>query len=107
MSKGGKRARTTARQKQREVAKLADKLDKLVAESPGGSPARAIAVTSASVIDVKARAFRCGRCEGELEWKAEHAEFAGAIQLRNVDMVCKRCFAPRKIWFSLGAPTAN
>lgn len=107
MSKGGKRPRAAARQKQRAMGKLAEKLDKLVLESQGGSPQRAITVTSAAVIEVKARAFRCGRCEGELEWKHEHATFMGAIQLRRVDLVCRSCFAPRSVWFSLGAPTAN
>ena len=107
MSKPKKRARSAQREKQRALGKLATKLDLLVAESPGGSPERAIAVSSASVIDNKARGFRCGRCEGELELRDHQAEFRGNTQLRRVDLICRSCFHPRRVWFSLGAPSAN
>ncbi len=102
-----KRPRSQQREKQRALGKLAQKLDALVVESPGGSAERAIAVISASVIDGKARGFRCGRCEGELELKDHQAEFRGRIQLRYVDLVCKACFHPRRVWFSLGAASGN
>ena len=107
MSKAKKRPRAVEREKQRELGKLAHKLDALVAESPGGSPERALPVSSAAVVDNKARGFPCGRCEGELELRDHQAEFRGSIQLRRVDLICKSCFHPRRIWFSLGAPTAN
>lgn len=107
MSKPTKRARNAQREKQRAIGKLGKKLDRLVLESAGGSPERAIEVSSAAVIDARARTFRCGRCEGELQWRADHAEFLGRTQLRRVDLICKQCFHPRVVWFSLGVPTAN
>ena len=107
MSKAKKRPRALERESRRALGKLAQKLDAVVAESPGGSAQRALQVSSASVIDNKARGFRCGRCEGELELRDHQAEFQGSLQLRRVDLVCKSCFHPRRVWFSLGAATAN
>src|SRR5687768_1893032 len=106
-TKAKKRPRAIEREGRRALGKLANKLDALVVESPGGSPQRALPVSSASVIDNKARGFRCGRCEGELELRDHQAEFQGSIQFRRVDLVCKSCFHPRRLWFTLGAPTGN
>lgn len=107
MSTRPKRPRAHQREKRRELTKLADKLDRLVHESAGGSPERAVEVSSASVIEVKARALRCGRCEGELLLVAHEAEFRNGVQLRRVDLQCRSCFAPRRAWFRLGPPPAN
>ena len=107
MSKSKKRPRAIERENRRALGKLAHKLDALAADSPGGSQQRALPVSSASVIDNKARAFRCGRCEGELELRDHQAEFQGSIQFRRVDLVCRSCFHPRRVWFRLGTPTNN
>lgn len=105
--KPAKRVRALIREKDRQIAKLDKKIDRLVADSPGGAPGRALAVSSASVVEVKARGFRCAHCEGELQLLAHDAEFLNDVQLRRVDMQCKLCFARRRLWFALGPPPAN
>ena len=107
MAKPPKRTRAVIRETDRRIAKLSKKLDRLVADSPGGSPARALPVASASVVEVKARGFLCVHCEGELQLLAHEAEFLHGAQLRCVDMKCKICFARRRLWFALGPPPAN
>ena len=96
-----------ARQSDRTLEKLGGKLDRLVTEAPGGSPTKAIVVSSASVVEVKARSFRCGRCEGELLLLSHDAEFVGAAQLRRVHMQCRACFVHRTVWFALGPGPGN
>jgi hypothetical protein len=107
MSKTAKRPRATRREKERALGKLATKLDRLVQASPGGSPQKAITVDSASVVEVKARAFCCGRCEGELLLLTHEAEFLQGAQYRRVEMQCRNCFVRRCIWFVLGTGPTN
>lgn len=107
MGKTAKRARSGQREKKREMGKLAQKLDRLVEESAGGTPQRAIVVGSAAVVEVKARSLRCGHCEGELLLLAHDAEFVHGNQLRRVDMQCRSCFVRRRIWFALGPGPIN
>jgi hypothetical protein len=102
-----KRTRSVEREKKRELDKLGRKLDRLVDESPGGSPERAIAVDSASVVEVKARAIRCVRCEGELTIHAHEADSIYGAQYRRLDMQCSKCLTRRRIWFVLGPGPAN
>lgn len=107
MSKAKKRPRAVARQGERTLEKLGQKLDRLVLETPGGSPQKAIAVSSASVVEVKARTFRCGRCEGELLLLSHEAEFVGTVQLRRADLQCRACLVRRRVWFALGPGPSN
>ena len=107
MSKNPKRARSTQREKERALGKLDKKLDRLVEESAGGTPERAITIGTAAVVEIKARAFRCGHCEGELLLLTHEAEFLHGAQLRRVDMQCRGCFVRRRIWFVLGPGPAN
>ena len=107
MSKAKKRPRAAARQGGRTLEKLGQKLDRLVLEAPGGSRDKAIAVSSASVVEVKARTFRCARCEGELLLLSHEAEFLGTTQLRRAEMQCRACFVRRRVWFSLGPGPIN
>ncbi|MDX2021043.1 MAG: hypothetical protein SF187_12450 [Deltaproteobacteria bacterium] len=106
VAKAPKRTRALVREKDRQIAKLGQKIDRLVMQAVGGTPERSIPVTSASVVEIKARAMRCAHCEGELQLLAHEAEFLHGAQLRRVDMKCKTCFTARRIWFALG-PAAN
>jgi len=104
------RARTLRRAAQNDVRKLGQKLDRLEVELPGGSPARPVAVASASVVEVRARAERCLACEGELIIRAHEAERgapAGHGQLRRVDLACASCRRPRSLWLRIEPPVAN
>jgi len=103
------RARTVRRAAENDVRKLGRKLDRLETELPGGSPGRPLAVTSASVVEVRARAERCLACEGELKLRAHEAETAAASpgQLRRVDLTCASCRRPRRLWLRIEPPVAN
>jgi len=78
---------------QREQAR-----ERLAALSPGGSPKRAIAVASASVIEVRAAALSCPHCHGQYRIH-EHTRPVPGI--RQVDVACRRCSTPRTLWFRI------
>ena len=102
------RARTVRRAAENDVRKLGRKLDRLETELPAGSPDRPLAVTSASVVEVRARAERCLACEGELKLRAHEAETAaGHGQLRRVDLICASCRRPRRLWVRIEPPLSN
>jgi hypothetical protein len=77
--------------------------ERLAAVSPGGSPARPIAVTSAPVVDVRVRALACPQCEGSYRLVDHRAPKSG---LRAADVTCRQCGVARTLWFRLvdGAP---
>jgi len=64
----------------------------------GGSHHRPIAVASASVVEVRARALHCPHCDGEYRIE-EHISVASG--LRRVDVTCRHCSRPRSLWFRL------
>ena len=104
------RARTLRRAAANDVHKLRRKLDRLEAELPGGSPARPVAVASASVVEVRARTERCLACEGELTIRAHEAERGASSardQIRRVDLTCSSCRRPRSLWLRIEPPVAN
>jgi hypothetical protein len=101
------RARTARRAAEQEVRRLVRKLDRLQEDLPGGAPARPLAVTSASVVEVRARAERCLACHGELTLRAHEADGPTDGQLRRVDLVCASCRRPRRLWFRIEPPASN
>jgi hypothetical protein len=101
------RARTARRAAEQQVRRLVRKLDRLQEDLPGGAPARPLAVTSASVVEVRARAERCLACQGELTLGAHEADGPADRQLRRVDLVCAACRRPRRLWFRIEAPVTN
>jgi hypothetical protein len=104
------RPRTLRRAAANDVQKLGRKLDRLQTELPGGSPARPVAVSSASVVEVRARAERCLACDGELSITAHEAEPSAPParhQIRRVDLRCTACRRPRSLWLRIEPPVAN
>lgn len=85
-------------------------MERLAGQLPGGAPERAIVVAAASVVEVKARGTACPQCGGELELRGDRAESApggaGGV-LRAVDLVCRVCHAPRRLWFRIVAPMVS
>lgn len=80
--------------------------EKLNRGSPGGSPGLAIEVSTPSVIAAIVRSMPCHQCNGELE-PAEHAARSTESGPRRVAITrCRRCHAPRQIWFAIG-PALN
>jgi predicted Zn finger-like uncharacterized protein len=72
--------------------------EQLAALSPGGSADRAIVVTSAAVIEVRAAALSCPQCAGSYRIHEHTRPVSG---LRRVDVACRRCGTPRTLWFRL------
>jgi len=109
-AKKAPRPRTLRRAAANDVRKLGRKLDRLEEELPGGSPSRPVVVTSASVVEVRARAERCLVCEGELTLRAHEAERSAPAtrgQIRRVDLTCASCRRPRSLWLRIEPPAAN
>lgn len=71
--------------------------------TPGGSRSRPIEVSSASVIEPRAMALPCPHCGGEHRIH-EHVRIDG---LRLVDVTCRRCSAPRALWFRIVSEEPN
>ena len=102
MSKKPKRTRTIRREAERDAASLAHKRERLFALDPGGSPERPILVEAVSVVELRAQAVPCPRCEGELRVH-EHAAVTSAhgVRLREARLVCRACGTRRSLWFQL------
>jgi hypothetical protein len=72
--------------------------ERLASLQPGGSPERAITVSSASVIEARATALPCPHCSGEYRVLEHTRPWAG---IRRVDVACRHCSAPRTLWFRI------
>jgi hypothetical protein len=99
-----KRRRTVRRALERDVKKIEDAREKLAFLSEGGAPERPIEVASASVVEARALALGCARCEGELDLVDHDALRASGEPLRRVRAQCKRCRAAREIWIRIAQP---
>jgi hypothetical protein len=83
------------------------RIERLAADLPGGAAERPIEVGSSSVVELKARGAPCLQCAGELEIKGDRAESTARGVLRVIELVCRRCHAPRTLWFRIAAPGLN
>jgi len=102
-----KRNRTLRRAEDRAQQKLAGDLEKLALLAPGGSPDRALTITSPSEVEVLARARRCPICQGELRLDEHAAETVAGVRLRIARMVCAVCRRKRAIYFQLASGMVN
>jgi len=78
--------------------------EKLAALSPGGARERPIDVTSAAVIEGRARSLPCPQCAGTYDLRDHRSAGPG---LRCVDVVCRQCSAPRTLWFRISVDEPN
>ncbi|MEJ7597959.1 MAG: hypothetical protein WKG01_08640 [Kofleriaceae bacterium] len=72
--------------------------ERLASLLPGGSPDRALSVTSAAVIEVRTAAIPCLHCRGDYRVE-EHTRPRSNI--RRIDVTCRQCSAPRTLWFRI------
>ncbi len=100
----GKRPRTERRILERAARKLVRDREQLAALSPGGSRERPIEVTSAAVIELRVESLPCVQCAGQYRIR-EHV--APASGIRRVDVTCRRCSAPRSLWFRIVSVEPN
>ncbi len=99
MAKKPTRPRTIKRAEERKYAGIVKDRARLAAMQPGGSEARAIDVSSASLVEVFARGMPCALCGGAVRVD-DHAARDG---LRHVQVVCAECGARRTVYFRVGA----
>jgi hypothetical protein len=101
------RRRRALRDQQRVLRKMVQRTETLAAKLAGGSPHLPIEVTSASVVEPKARSTPCVQCGGDLDLRNDSATSTGRGILREMTLVCRRCHAPRTLWFRIAPPAAN
>jgi hypothetical protein len=101
------RPRRKQREQARALRKEVRRTEALAAELPGGAPDRPIDVASASVVEGKARATPCIQCGGELDLCGDRAASTARGVLRELALACRRCHAPRTLWFRIAPATAN
>jgi hypothetical protein len=101
------RKRTVDRAKDRAQAKLARDLEKLALLAPGGSPERAVVITSPSEVEVLARGTPCPVCRGELRVDEHTAETHAGLRVRAAKVTCTTCGRKRVLYFQLAATLTN
>ena len=107
MTKKPPRPRTARRAAAQLSRRAIERIERLGTQLPGGAPEDPLRVTSASVIEVRARAMRCLVCEGELELRAHVSESDAPGDLRRADLSCRGCGRARRLWFRIEPPLAN
>jgi hypothetical protein len=101
------RPRKQRREEERTLRKQVERAERMADELSGGAPERPIDVTSASVIETKARAVPCVRCGGTLEPRADRASSTPRGVLREVELACRLCHGRRTLWFRIAPAAAN
>jgi hypothetical protein len=107
-----KRKRTERRAAERVGVKLARAGIELASLEAGGSAARPIDVTSASIVEPHAAGLACVAC-GSSSRVEEHAAINAADSegvarsLRVARVRCSRCGFAREIYFRIAPPLAN
>jgi endogenous inhibitor of DNA gyrase (YacG/DUF329 family) len=105
--KPAERARTARRAALRASDKLARQRERLLLLEPGGTPERPIDVESASVVEPRAAALSCPRCQVAVRVEAHRAPSSPGMRLREAEVSCPRCGQRRSIWFRLAGETLN
>ena len=101
------RKRTLLRAADRAQAKLARDLEKLARMAPGGTPERAVVITSPAEVEVRARGTPCPICQGELRVDEHTAETILGTRVRVARVTCATCGRKRALYFRLGATLVN
>lgn len=101
------RARKARREQERGLRKEVARVERAARELPGGAAEHPLDVTSAAVVEPRARAVPCVRCGGELEWRRERASSTPRGILREIELTCRLCHAPRTLWFRVCPSPVN
>ena len=103
----GDRPRKQRREQERALRKTVRLRERVAAASPGGAPDNPALVTSAAVVETRARQSPCAQCGGELELRGDRASSTARGVLREIDVVCRRCHMPRTLYFLVAPPTVS
>lgn len=99
--KRASRARTVARRLRLADDKLVRARMKLMDLEPGGTPERPMDVSTAALVEPKARSIPCPRCEEPFGVESHEAHAGGHGRLREVALECRNCGTTRKAWFRI------
>jgi hypothetical protein len=99
------RARTLQRQARLASDKLFRARNRLIDLAPGGTEGHPIDVPTASLVEPKAEAVACPRCETPFTVEAHEAVTTSHGRLRHVTAHCKTCGVRRPLWFRIVAPS--
>lgn len=99
-----KRARTQRRSAERARQKEVEVRRKLFQASEGGTPDRPILVSSASVIEARARDLLCPVCGGQTSIRQHEAVRTGVKRLRKIERTCMACGEASTLYFELALP---
>jgi hypothetical protein len=81
--------------------------EQMATQLPGGSPHRPIDLATASLVELQARGTPCVQCGGPLELRHDRAQDTARGVVREVDLVCRLCHAPRTLWFRIAPASPN
>lgn len=101
MGKKPKRDRTLRREAARAAAALAADRERLFALDPGGSAQRPIDVDAVPIVELRALAVACPRCDGRHRIEEHAAVTVAGVRLREARLVCSLCGSRRSLWFRL------
>ena len=93
--------RTARRTADRAASKLADARTRLAALEEGGSPARPIEITSASLVELTATSRPCPRCDGALRVEEHAARTIDGVPLRLAHVRCPTCGHARTVYLRI------
>jgi hypothetical protein len=98
-------SRTRAEERFEMAQRLEHARERLAALRPAGSPAHAMPVSSAAVIEPRATtAMPCPHCGGQYR-VLEHTR--PIAPLRRLEVECRHCATPRVLWFRIVADEPN
>ncbi|HSS40542.1 MAG TPA: hypothetical protein VLT58_17385 [Polyangia bacterium] len=101
------RSRKLRREQERQLRKQVARVERDARGLPGGAADNPIDVGSAAVVEIKARATPCLRCGGELDVRRDQAASTPRGVLRELDLVCRSCHAPRTLWVRIAPAVVN
>lgn len=101
------RARTAQRSALRAADKRVRQRERLLSLEPGGSSERPIEIESPSVVELRAAALTCPRCEVSFRVDEHRAPSVDGMRLREARVTCPRCGQRRSVWFRLTGPSLN
>jgi hypothetical protein len=101
------RPRRQQREQSRALRKQVRRTEALARQLPGATPDHPIDVNSASVVESRARSTPCLQCGGDLDLRTDGAISTPRGVLRELALVCRRCHAPRSLYFRIPTPASN
>lgn len=93
------RARTVERRTRHADDKLARSKTKLLDLMPGGARTSPLDVSSAALVEPKARSVLCPRCDEPFTLEAHEAHASDGARLREARLRCRICGERRSMWF--------